>query len=364
MQPTAQTFRENFTALMRYEPFDRLPVLAFEPYEVSALDRWRGEGLPAGIDPAQFLRMDQFEYLPINWGPLPAFSEEPISEDAEWVVKRNFMGAIVRCRKDNPTMIYGHLEHPVKNRADWQSYKERFDPATPGRLPADLESAVIPRLNASTNPVGLYLWPSFCRFGFYSLGMERFLMAFHDEPDLIHDMFDHWGRFTVGLLRRALRNVRVDFAMFGEDLAGKNGPLVSPAMYREFWCPYQDPVIELLRAHGVPVISQWTAGQFDVLLPTLLEHGFNCTWPLEAGAGMDAPTLREKYGRPLRLAGNIAKEAVIAGPAAIDRELDRIEPLIRDGGFIPALDDMATPDMPFAHYRYLIERLKAIRPAR
>jgi uroporphyrinogen decarboxylase len=93
----------------------------------------------------------------------------------------------------------------------------------------------------------------------------------------------------------------------------------------------------------------------------MLAHGFNCTWPLEVVAGMDAPGLRRRFGRDLRLGGNIAKEAVIAGPAAIDRELERLLPLIHAGGFLPALDDMASPDMPFAHYRYLIERLQGIR---
>ena len=71
---------------------------------------------------------------------------------------------------------------------------------------------------------------------------------------------------------------------------------------------------------------------------------------------------RPAQGRPgLRLAGNIAKEAVIAGPEAIDREISRLTPLIAEGGFLPALDDMASPDMPFTHYCYLIERLQAIR---
>jgi hypothetical protein len=36
-------------------------------------------------------------------------------------------------------------------------------------------------------------------------------------------------------------------------------------------------------------------------------------------------------------------------------------PLIEEGGFLPVLDDMASPDMPFAHYRYMIERPQAIR---
>jgi uroporphyrinogen-III decarboxylase len=148
--------------------------------------------------------------------------------------------------------------------------------------------------------------------------------------------------------------------MLAEDLAGKNGPLVSPALYEEFWYPYQDPVVDLLRGHGVPVICQWSAGQLDALLPGMVEHGLNCTWPLEVMAGEDAAALRARHGRRLRLGGNIAKEAVIAGPEAIDQELDRLMPVVRQGGFLPALDDMASPDMPFTHYRHLIERLQEI----
>jgi hypothetical protein len=61
------------------------------------------------------------------------------------------------------------------------------------------------------------------------------------------------------------------------------------------------------------------------------------------------------------LGGNIAKEAVLQGPRAIDREIERLTPLIREGGFLPALDDMPPAECPFAHYRHLIERLQAIR---
>jgi uroporphyrinogen decarboxylase len=143
-------------------------------------------------------------------------------------------------------------------------------------------------------------------------------------------------------------------------LAGKNGPLVSPATYAEFWDPHQAAILNLLRERGVEMICMWSAGNLDPLLPTLLDRGFNCTCPLEVVAGMDAPALRRQYGRRLALGGNIAKEAVIAGPAAIDAEIERLGPLIRAGGFLPALDDMAAPDMPFAHYRHMIERLQAV----
>ena len=281
--------RECFLRLMNYEPVDRLPVLAVEPYEVDAIKRWQEEGLPAGVDPAEHLGMARLVSIPLSFGPLPRFPPEVVSEDDTYIVERSDMGALVRRRKDHPTMFYGHIDHPIKTRQDWEAYKLRLDAASPGRLPADWETAWLPRLRNSPNPICLSLFPFFFRFGFYSMGMERFLSAFHDEPDLMHDIFGHLSEFVVASLRRLLPQIVPDVVLFTEDLAGKNGPLISPRIYREFWHPYQDPVIRLLQEYGVPLICQWTAGQFERLLPDMLEHGFNCTWPLEVMAGMDAP---------------------------------------------------------------------------
>jgi len=353
--------RERFRRLMRYQPVDRLPVLALEPYEPTAVERWRNEGLPDGADPVEHLGMSRLVGLPLSFHPIPGFDQQVLSEDETYVVRRSSMGALWRQRKDNPTVFWGHIDHPVKTRADWEEYQQRFQASSPGRRPADWAEAVVPRLNASEDPVGICLYPFFFRLGLYAMGMERFLSAFYEEPDLIHDIFSYWGAFVIETIRPILGTARLDFAIFTEDLAGKNGPLVSPRLYDEFWHPHQDPIVRLLVDHDVPIICQWTSGQVGPLLPTMIDHGFNCTWPLEVVAGMDGPALRRRFGRGLLLAGNIAKEAVIAGPDAIDAEIDRLMPLIREGGFLPALDDMASPDMPFPHYRYLIERLQAIR---
>ena len=357
------TNRERFLRTMRYEPVDRLPVLELEPLEQPAIERWRGEGLPPDETPARFLKMAQFVYAGgVGLNPIPAFEAKVVSENSEYYVATTAMGTTVKHDKRAPTTFYGHVDHPIKTRSDWERYKERLDPDSPERLAAVLAPENVRRLNASDNPVGICFFPFFFRFGFYTMGMERFLTAFHDEPDLMHEMFSHASRVILTALPRVLEAVNVDFAMFGEDLAGKNGPLISPKTYEEFWYPWQDPIIRMLRNAGVPVICQWSAGRFQELLPSMLEHGFNCTWPLERMAGMDALELRQQHGRGLLLGGNIAKEALIAGPEAIDREVERLAPLIADGGFIPALDDMAPMECPFSHYRYLIERLQGIRP--
>ena len=346
---------------MRHMPADRLPVLAVEPFEQSAIARWHGEGLPEGVHPVDFLGMSRLVQVPLAWGPIPAFEPGVLSEDDEYIVEVASMGGTVRRRKDNPSLFYGHIEHPVVTRDDWQVYKKRFQSSAPGRLPADWKTNIVPSLNASVDPVGICFFPFFFRLGFYSMGTERFLTAFYDDPEMMHDMFSYWSRYVIEMLQPVLGVVQLDYVMFCEDLAGKNGPLISPAIYEEFWYPYQDLVVNLLREHDVPVICQWSAGQFDALLPGMMAHGFNCTWPLEGMAGMEAPQLRETHGKGLLMAGNIPKEAVIAGPDAIDAEIERLMPLILEGGFVPALDDMASPDMPFAHYRHMIERLQAIR---
>lgn len=354
------TDRERFQRIMAFQSVDALPAMVFEPFENSAIERWRGEGLPASVHPVQFLAATPLAHAPASLSPLPAYEPTVLSDDGEYTTMVSWMGAVLRCRKDNPSMFYGHLEHPVKTRADWDRYRERFEAATPGRTPADWQETWVPRLNASADPIGISVFPFFFRLGFYALGMERFLTAFYDEPALIHDMFSYWSQFVTDVIRPLLKGVHWNCAVFGEDLAGKNGPLVSPRVYDEFWAPYQAPIIDLLRQHGVKVICQWSAGRFDALLPSMLDQGFNCAWPLEVMAGMDAADLRRRYGRKLLLGGNIAKEAVIAGPAAIDAEIERLLPVISDGGFLPGLDDMASPDMPFDHYRYLIDKIRSV----
>jgi len=345
---------------MNYEPLDRLPIIAIEPYEQSVIQRWRREGLSPDESPESFFGLDRFDFVPINFSPIPGFDCRVISEDDQYVVQLDWLGSTVRRRKEAPSMYYGHIDHPIKTRRDWESYRERFVPNLAERLPTDWGTETIRRLNQSDNPVGLFPFPFFFRLGFYAMGMERFLTAFYEEPDLIHDIFSFWADFVCRLIEPVLQDVKVDFLLLAEDLAYKTSTHISPRIYAEFWHPHQDPVIQLARRYGVPLIVMWTSGNHEPLLNDMIEHGFNCTWPLERQAGLDARQLRKRYGRCLRLGGNIAKEAAIAGPAAIDREIERLAPVIHDGGFLPALDDMVPEEVPFSHYKHLIDRLRAL----
>jgi len=80
---------------------------------------------------------------------------------------------------------------------------------------------------------------------------------------------------------------------------------------------------------------------------------------LEAGAGMNAVSLREKYGKNLIMIGNIDKKALLAGPEAIKNEVEsKLAKLVNYGGYVPSIDHEVPADVTLSNYRYYVRLLK------
>ncbi len=88
--------REKFRRIMNYELVDRLPVLAVEPFETTAIERWQKEGLPDNSHPVDYLCMSRLVHIPLSFDPVPPFERQVVSEDEEYVVETTNMGALVR----------------------------------------------------------------------------------------------------------------------------------------------------------------------------------------------------------------------------------------------------------------------------
>jgi hypothetical protein len=74
---------------------------------------------------------------------------------------------------------------------------------------------------------------------------------------------------------------------------------------------------------------------------------------------MDARALRRRFGREIRLIGNISRQALMDGPEAVDREFyAKVPPLMEEGGYIPAVDDAIMPDISFESYQHYIELVR------
>ena len=74
----------------------------------------------------------------------------------------------------------------------------------------------------------------------------------------------------------------------------------------------------------------------------------------------DPLVLRERHGHQALLIGGVDKRALIAGKDAINRELERLTPLVEDGGYIPTVDHRVPPDVSFENYCYYLEKKKEI----
>jgi hypothetical protein len=109
--------------MLNHQEADRVPIT--ESLWVSTVQRWREEGLPEDISPAEF-----FDYEIVSFGPdqSPQYPTRTISEDDFYVVESTPYGGIVRNRKDYAS-VPEVLDFPCKTRKDWENMKDRLVPS-------------------------------------------------------------------------------------------------------------------------------------------------------------------------------------------------------------------------------------------
>lgn len=379
--------RERFWAVMHFQP--RVRTLNWEfAYWVGAVERWYGEGLrrssfahppglPAGsmayaealpspnaailrfrdLDIHQRLGFDEGTIrLPLYWRFCPQAHEVVLEEDETSVLMVNGEGIKIRQRKDRDSVPH-YVEGPVRDRASWERVKrEHFGPDILARFPTNW-ALLAPTYRERDYPLGLVL------DGFFStprelLGVEPHLMMYHDDPELLHAINTHVCDLWLAMLEEIVAKVDLDFVYFWEDMAYKNGPLLSPKMFDVFVAPYYRRLTSFLRAHGVDVICVDTDGDFSRLIPGFLQAGVNGFYPFEAQAGMDVVAVRRQYPR-LLMQGGIDKIKIAQGRAAIDAELEaKLPALLAQGGYIPCCDHLVPPDVSWENFVYYRERLK------
>jgi uroporphyrinogen decarboxylase len=145
---------------------------------------------------------------------------------------------------------------------------------------------------------------------------------------------------------------------FWEDMAYRAGPLISPAMFREFMLPRYRRITDLARRYGIDTVFVDSDGDVSKLIPLWLEAGINGVYPMEVAAGMDVVALRREYGRDLLMTGGIDKRVLAQDREAIDRELEVKVPLAEQGGYISHIDHAIPHDVPYANFAYYWERKK------
>ncbi len=355
------TPHERFLATMHFEPVDRAPLWENGPWS-SALRRWQREGLGEGNRPPQFAECENKTQCGVDLWMRPRYEQRVISEDDESITKVSDRGVVMRTFK-SPDIISmpEHIEYPVKTRADWEELKKRFDPSDPARFPANWEERC--KKWRKSGPVLIFQAPrSPSLFGFIRelMGPERTLYAFYDEPELIHDMMEFNTEFILNLLPRVLDEAPMTALFFWEDMCYRNGPLISPGMFREFMMPRYRRITDLARSKGIDLSFVDSDGNVEELIPLWIESGITGVYPMEVAAGMDVVKLRQEYGKDLLMTGGIDKRVLARDKKAIDEELEAKIPLTEQGGYISHIDHAIPHDVPYENFVYYWEKKKAL----
>lgn len=348
--------RERFNAVMAFEKTDCLPFMEFMFYWPETRDRWISEGMSADADPVAFFGYDPFQWLPVDFNFVPAFTPEILEEDETMRVVRDVTGVVKREYKYGSAMPH-YIEFPIKTRRDFLGLKDRLDPTSPARYPANWDEWVR-NFKDREHPVGLVTRGLFAFFRDF-MEFTDMSMAFMEQPEWIHEVMDFHTDFICRLWERAVSDVEVDMVLFGEDMAFKIGPMVGPEFVREFMVPRYKKITDFLRDHGVRTMFIDSDGDMRSLIPCFLEGGFTGVLPLEGAANCDPVAIRRMYPH-LQMLGGLNKMELAKGGAAMYDELEKVAMLGPVGGYIPSFDHSVHPSVSYATYQDYLARLRRL----
>ena len=354
--------QERFSRVFHWQKPDRVPNMDFG-YWNETIAAWHKQGLPEHIRDNVALEVhlglegeSRIPSIPVNNGLLPVFEYKILEDKGSRQIIQDWEGNICEVLKDGAS-IPRFIKYGLETREDWERYKrERLDWTRPERI-GDVKKAV-EDAHREGMPIrfhcgALYGWLR------NWMGVENLSIAFMEQPQWVEEMMDHLMTMTLSLIEKTFDSLEIDIAWWWEDMCYNHGPLLSPKLFREMMVPRYREITGLLKKYGVDVNILDCDGRIYELVPGWLEAGITGMFPIEA-IHTDAPKLREIYGRDVLLMGGVNKIALARGRDAIDRELERLHPLVEKGAYIPTVDHRVPPDVSYDNYLYYVEKKKEI----
>ncbi|MDP1714510.1 MAG: uroporphyrinogen decarboxylase family protein [Anaerolineales bacterium] len=218
-------------------------------------------------------------------------------------------------------------------------------PADPSRWVGVAERA---RHLYETTPYGLVTtWAT--GMGVFQLsqflrGMEDFFMDLASNPGFatrlmgkLGEVMSEWYSILLDQVGPYVQVVRI-----ADDLAGQQGPLISPVLYRKLVKPIQKKVIAAIKAKANVYVMYHSDGAMLSFLPDLIDIGVDIFNPVQVNArGMgDTLWLKQEFGRDLSFWGGLCDNQFtlpFGTPQDVRSETRRrLEDLMPGGGFVAA----------------------------
>jgi hypothetical protein len=330
-----------------------------------ALERWRREeGLREDADLNALFHLDEdgFRVLgglyPLEALLCPAFEPAVLEDRGRYRLAQDAAGRVLMVGEGEDRTVPEYVDFPVRSRRTWEdNVRWRLAPDAPGRAAGDDDADASGSNSAGPvrrlDIIGGY--PFLC--GLVGAGKVPYFL--YDEADLVREMMEAWLTLADAVASGHQQSGALEEIVLREDICFGQGPLLSPAMIREFLLPYYEQLFSAVkrRQAGRPVrIHLDSDGDVRPVLPLYQGVGVNSVGPLEVAAGCDPVAIGEQYPDWV-LWGGIDHRLLTCPTDAMDAELARILPVMKGrGGYIPHIDRPVPAGVPLANYLHYRRR--------
>ncbi len=261
------------------------------------------------------------------------------------------------CKRRKPKqggLYYDICQHPF----DVDDLTERLktyrwpDPTHPGRFTGLKEEARLAREQGKLVVLGAHCAGIF-ESAWFLRGLQRFFIDLALEPKVAEFFLDKVLELKIAFWERALAELGelVDIVNEADDVAGQEGLLMSPEMYRQFIKPRHRKLFTRIK-QAAPHVKLFfhTCGAIRPLIPDLIELGVDILNPVQISAkGMDPFELKREFGRDLCFwGGGVDTQNVLCRgtPGEVKGHVRRnIEAFAPGGGFVFAAVHIVQADV-------------------
>ncbi len=308
---------------MNFRPFDRLPVLEWANWWAKTIDRWHQEGLPPELtDPNDIRR---------HFG-LDIYKGIRFQDRTELCPRAENRGDGIIATEDDYNRIRPHL-YP-ENFVDMKELEQLAEEQRRGDVWLCFEA------------VGFFWFPR------ELFGINRHLLAFYDQPDLMHRINSDLAGWICRAIDQLCSVCTPDYMLFSEDLSYNHGPMLSREHFEQFIAPYYALLVPKLKEHKIISIID-SDGDVSVPACWFEKSGIEGILPLERQAGVDIAKLRKEHPK-MRFIGHFDKMTMNKGEAAMRAEFERLLPTAAKGGFIISCDHQTPPGVSYKDYQLYV----------
>lgn len=194
------------------------------------------------------------------------------------------------------------------------------------------------------------LWTCFYHDLMDAFGMEEYLVAMYEKPELVEAATDRICGFYFAANERFLDAAgdEIDGLFIGNDFGTQLDTICAPEQFDRFILPWFKRFADLAHAHGKQFLLH-SCGSIARVIDRLVEAGTDCLHPLQAkAAGMAAEDLARDWGGRVAFMGGLDTQDLLprATPAEIEAEVVRLQKVLGPRVIISPSHEALLADVP------------------